>query len=81
MNPRIKAVHPGDNYTLNILFENNEERVFDVKPYLDKGIFTQLKDHGIFKSVKPFHGSIQWINGLDFCPDTLYLESKPTHNA
>ena len=76
MNPRIKEVHPSDDYTLNIIFDNNEERVFDVKPYLDKGIFKQLKDRRIFNSVKPFLGSIQWMNGSDFCPDTLYLESK-----
>lgn len=76
MNPRIKKVHPSDDYTLNIVFENNEEKVFDVKPYLEKGIFKQLKDRRIFNSVKPFLGSIQWINGLDLCPDTLYLESK-----
>jgi hypothetical protein len=80
MNPRIKEVHPGEDYTLSILFDNNEERVFDVKPYLDKGIFKQLKDRRIFNSVKPFLGSIQWMNGLDFCPDTLYLESKTPDN-
>lgn len=79
MNPRIKKVHPNDDYTLTLIFENEEERVFDVKPYLEKGIFKQLKDLRIFNSVKPFLGSIQWINGADFCPDTLYLESKTTN--
>lgn len=48
MNPRIKKVHPNDDYTLSILFDNNEEKVFDVKPYLDKGIFNQLRDRRIF---------------------------------
>jgi hypothetical protein len=81
MNPRIKKVHPSDDYTLSIIFDNNEERVFDVKPYLDKGIFKQLKDRRIFNSVKPFLGSIRWMNGLDFCPDTLYLESKTPNKA
>jgi len=81
MNPRIKEVHPSEDYTLSIIFDNNEERVFDVKPYLDKGIFNQLKDRRIFNSVKPFLGSIQWVNGLDFCPDTLYLESKMPNKA
>jgi hypothetical protein len=76
MNPRIIDVKPADDYNLRLLFDNNEERVFDVKPYLDKGVFRQLKDRRIFNSVRPFLGSIQWVNGLDFCPDTLYLESK-----
>jgi hypothetical protein len=79
MNPRIKKVHPNEDYTLSILFDNNEEKIFDVKPYLEKGIFKQLKDRRIFNSVKPFLGSIQWQNGLDFCPDTLYLEGKTSN--
>ncbi len=53
---------------------NDETRIFDVKPYLDKGIFTELRDLHYFNSVKPFLGSIQWKNGQDFCPDTLYEE-------
>jgi hypothetical protein len=56
---------------------NGEVREFDVKPYLDKGIFRELKELSLFNSVKPVLGSIQWKNGQDFCPDTLYLESKP----
>ena len=44
--------------------------------YLDISIFKELKDKSIFNSVKPFLGSIQWKNGQDLCPDTLYLESE-----
>lgn len=76
MNPRIKDVKPNSNYTLTLTFTNDEVKVFDVKPYLDKGIFKELKDANLFNSVKPFLGSIQWKNGQDLCPDTLYLESK-----
>lgn len=76
MNPRIVDVKPAADYNLRLLFDNSEERIFDVKPYLDKGLFRQLKDRRIFNSVRPFLGSIQWVNGLDFCPDTLYLDSK-----
>ncbi len=75
MHPRVKAVKPNVDYTLILTFTNDEVRVFDVKPYLDKGIFKELKDLSFFNSVKPFLGSIQWQNGQDFCPDTLYLDS------
>jgi len=34
MNPRVTNVKPGQGYTLNITFENGEEKSFDVKPYL-----------------------------------------------
>ncbi len=74
MNPRIKDVKPNPDYTLTLTFTNGEVRIFDVKPYLDKGIFRELRNMSIFNSVRPFLGSIQWQNGQDFCPDTLYLE-------
>ena len=76
-NPRVKFVKPLGDYRIQLIFENNETRIFDVSPYLDKGIFNQLKDVSIFNSVKPFLGAIQWNNGLDLGPDTLYLDSVP----
>lgn len=75
MNPRIISVKPEQNFSLLLTFGNGEVKRFDVKPYLEIGIFKELKDIGLFNSVKPFLGSIQWSNGVDLCPDTLYLES------
>lgn len=74
MNPRVVSVKPEPNFTLLIKFNNGEEKRFDVKPYLGIGIFKELQDVSLFNSVKPFLGSIQWANGVDLCPDTLYLE-------
>ena len=76
MNPRVVNVKPGTDHTLLLSFDNGEQKEFDVKPYLNFGLFSQLKDEHIFNSVKPFFGSIKWSNDLDICPDTLYLESK-----
>jgi len=75
MNPRVTDVKPLENYNLHLWFRNGEQGVFDVKPYLEKGIFKALKDIVMFNSVKSFLGSIQWANEADFCPDTLYLDS------
>ena len=77
MNPRVKAVKPNPDHTITLLFTNGETRCFDVRPYLDKGILRELKDLRNFNSVRPFLGSVQWQNGQDFCPDTLYLDSVP----
>jgi len=76
MNPRVINVTPTQDFTLLITFNNGEEKSFDVKPYLEIGIFKELKDVSMFNSVKPFLGSIQWSNGLDLCPDTLYIDGK-----
>jgi len=77
MNPRVQAVNPNPDYTITLVFTNGEVRCFDVKPYMNLGIFRQLKDPSVFNSVRPFLGSVQWAGGQDFCPDTLYQESVP----
>lgn len=77
MNPRVKAVKPISDYRLILTFENNEIKIFDVSPYLTKGVFRELTDLRLFNAVRPMLGSIAWANGQDFCPDTLYLDSEP----
>lgn len=77
MNPRVDFVLPNSGYTLTLKFTNGEMRLFDVKPYLDKGIFQELEESREFNSVKPFLGSVRWQGGQDFCPDTLYEDSIP----
>ena len=76
MYPRVKEVKADQDYTLLITFNNGEKKRFDVKPYLNIGVFNELKEPKIFYSVKPFLGSIQWSNGVDICPDTLYLDGE-----
>ncbi|MBI5183441.1 MAG: DUF2442 domain-containing protein [Nitrospinae bacterium] len=74
MNPRVKNVIPNPDYTITLTFDNNEVKIFDMKPYLTKGIFKELNDINTFNTVRPFLWSIQWKNGQDLCPDTLYME-------
>ena len=81
MNPRVKAVEPRADYTLKLTFTNGEVRFFDVGPYLDTGIFRELRDVKVFNSVRPALGSIQWENEADLCPDTLYERSVPVPAA
>jgi len=46
----VKAVVPQDNYRLLLTFENNEQRIFDMKPYLDFGtVFKALKDPALLR--------------------------------
>jgi hypothetical protein len=77
MNPRVEKVRPADDYRLILKFANGEIRVFDVGPYLNIGVFRELKDQNKFRSVRVFLSSVQWQGGQDLCPDTLYLDSVP----
>ncbi len=77
MNPRVKYVYPRNNYIIEIIFSNDEKKYFDKKPYLNFGIFADLKNESLFNTVKASYGTVVWNNGIDICPDTLYLESTP----
>jgi hypothetical protein len=56
-------------------FENTEKRVFDMKPYLNKGIFKELSDVKVFNSVRISFDSIEWSNHADIDPEFLYDKS------
>ena len=71
----VKEVKPIDNYKLILTFENNEVKIFDMIPYLDKMIFQELKDENLFKAVKVSFDSIEWPNEADIDPKTLYEDS------
>lgn len=76
MNPRVTKATPENDFRVYLEFSNGERREFDVTPYLDKGIFRNLKDEKVFKQVRVSMGTIEWPGGQDFCPDTLYENSK-----
>lgn len=69
------GVEPLSDYQLLLTFENGEKRIFDMKPYLDKGIFKELKDEKKFKSVRVSFDSIEWSNQADIDPEILYEKS------
>ena len=75
MNPIVTKVKPEQDYFLTLLFSNDEVRRFDVKPYLDKGIFQELKDLSKFYSVHPDGLGVEWDNEAALCPDTVYCDS------
>jgi hypothetical protein len=72
----IKKVKPLQDYHLLLTFENGEERIFDMHEYLDKGIFAELKDERLFKTVHVSFDSIEWNNGADLDPEILYQDSQ-----
>ena len=78
----VKNVTPLADYKLLLTFENGEDRVFDVKPYMDIGKFSELKDTTLFNSVAITFDSIEWANKLDLDPEFLYQKSEiaPAHN-
>ncbi len=81
MNPFVKAITPLPDYRLLVEFENGERRVFDLTAYLDKGVFTQLRDPARFRLARVVAGSIEWPGEIDLSYDTIYLRSQPAAEA
>jgi hypothetical protein len=72
---KVVAAKANDDFSLDLQFDDGSVRRFDIKPYLEYGIFTELKDKDYFKKVTVAYGTIQWPNEQDLSPETLYLES------
>ncbi len=58
-------------HKIKIVLSNGKHGIFDVKPYLDKGIFTELKDYNYFRNAHIEYGTITWQNGQDFSLNTI----------
>ena len=68
-------VKPG--YQLFLEFENGEQRVFDMTPYMDKKPFSQLKGSPLFGKAFVDYGTVVWPGDIDIAPETLYDRSRP----
>jgi hypothetical protein len=71
----VVRVTPKENFHLELEFNNGEVRLFDVRPYLDKGIFCQLKDQHLFMQAYAAFDTVCWPGNLDIAPETLYCLS------
>ncbi len=79
LNPYVRSVRSLPGHHLEVVFTNGERKVFDIEPFLDRGIFSQLKDEKLFSEVRVVAGSVEWPCGCDFSYDTLYVLGKPAN--
>ncbi len=77
----VKKVEPVGDYKLHLTFENGEEKIFDVSPYLNIGKFAELRDLSLFNSVTIRFDTIEWANHLDMDPEFLYEKSIKIENV
>ena len=75
LRPTAVSVTAADDYKLRINFDNGEQKIFDVKPYIKGEWYGQLNDVDYFRKVTVNGYSLEWPNGQDICPDDLYYSS------
>lgn len=81
MKPVVQSVKSLPDYRIELRFENGEVRVLDMASYLDFGVFAELRDEELFKTVRVCFDSVEWGNGADLCPEALYENSQPIDGA
>ncbi len=73
----VKRVRSLDDYQLHVELEDGREGIFDVKPYLNHGVFRELQDKSYFSQVEVVFGAVTWPHEQDIAPETLVSELKP----
>lgn len=70
----VTLVKPLPDYKIYVELENGQKGLFDLKPYLDRGVFKELREVSYFNQVDIFLGAVTWPNEQDIAPDTLLAE-------
>lgn len=73
----VKAVKPLSDYRIYVEIEDGRKGIFDLKPYLDHGVFRELRDINYFNQVSILFGAVTWPHDQDIAPETLLAEMIP----
>jgi hypothetical protein len=64
------------DHRIKVTLSNGNKGIFDVKPYLDRGVFKELKDYEYFRRARIEFGTIVWPNEQDFSPETIEIKME-----
>ncbi len=67
----IENIVPKDKFILHITADDNRSGLFDVSPYLDSEVFSQLKEGNNFSQIHNGKYYIEWDCGADLSADTI----------
>ena len=78
----VTKVIAREDFSLLIWFNSSSQgageiKVFDMRPYLSKGLFQRLQDIALFKQAFVATDTVCWPGDLDIAPETLYDLSLP----
>jgi hypothetical protein len=72
----VTHVQASHDFQLELTFSTGETRIFDARPYLERGVFQRLRDPALFRQAFVAYGTVCWLGNLDIAPETLYDRSR-----
>jgi hypothetical protein len=73
----VISVKTHEDYTLELVFENGEKRMFDMNSFFDKKPFIKLFNSPLFFKASVQYGTVIWPGNIDIAPETLWARSVP----
>jgi hypothetical protein len=68
-------------FQLVVEFENSEQRIFNMLPYIDQKPWAKLKESNTFQGAFIENGTVAWPGNIDIDPETLYEFSAPLNTT
>jgi len=73
----IVKVTPVEGFSLVVIFDNGQTRILDMRPFLDFGVFRQIKKTEEFNRVHVAFDTVEWDCGVDLDPEFVMTRSLP----
>ena len=79
---KVIQVKPNSDFTVYVYFNDGKIKLYDMKPFLNKGVFIQILDVDSFlNKCTVMNGTLAWdisgkfdpTNCIDIDPETIYL--------
>jgi hypothetical protein len=67
----VTTVKPLTDSRIQVELADGRKGIFDLKPYLDHGVFRELRDVNYFNQVGILFGAVTWPHEQDIAPETL----------
>ena len=73
----VASVEALPGYRLGLEFEDGKRGVFDMGPYLGRGMWAAISDPVSFAAARVDYGTVAWSDAVDMAPDVLYDGCEP----
>ncbi len=79
--PAVVAAEYRGDYRIHLTFNDGTEGTVDFEEWLEGPVFEPLREFAYFQRFFIEAGAVEWPNGADVAPETLYERAKSNEAA